>query len=150
MKKKFLKRALLGIPIGIAIGQIISIVISFIIGKGSYQTASPELIITLGNEINAVILQTLLYGVIGFIYAGTSIIWNKDSWGLMQKTFSVFAIYFITMLPIASVLNWFKLSFGNIMLFILIFVAIFLSVWMVFYLYNKKIVSQMNDTLKDK
>lgn len=150
MKKEFIKRALLGFPLGIAMGHVISIIASFIFANGYYGAVHPDLIITFGNEINAVIIQTFLYGVIGFVYAGISVVWENDCWGLGKQTITVLSVYLITMIPIACVLKWIQPIFGEIMLFISFYVVIFLVIWIGFYLYNKKSVSKMNEKLKDK
>ena len=60
MKKKMIQRGLLGFPLGIAIGFVITVIISMCIGDGSFYPVTPELIDTMKNELNAVILQTIL------------------------------------------------------------------------------------------
>ena len=60
MKKKLIQRGLLGIPLGIAIGFVITVVISCWIGDGSFYPVQPKLMETMGSELNAVILQTVL------------------------------------------------------------------------------------------
>ena len=65
MKKKIFLRGLLGLPVGIAIGFVVSLFISICIGDGSFHPVAPEFIQTMGNELNAVILQTkrrILFG----------------------------------------------------------------------------------------
>ena len=52
MKKKIITRGLLGLIIGVAIGFIISLIISTIINDGSFYPVSPELIKTMGSELN--------------------------------------------------------------------------------------------------
>ena len=59
MKKKMIQRGLLGFPLGIAIGFVITVIISMCIGDGSFYPVNPELIDTMKNELNAVILQTI-------------------------------------------------------------------------------------------
>ena len=63
MKKKMIQRGLLGFPLGIAIGFVITVIISMCIGDGSFYPVTPELIDTMKNELNAVILQTILCGI---------------------------------------------------------------------------------------
>ena len=59
MKKKMIQRGLLGFPLGIAIGFVITVIISMCIGDGSFYPVTPELIDTMKNELNAVILQNI-------------------------------------------------------------------------------------------
>lgn len=56
MKKQILSRGLVGFPVGIAIGFVITLIISACIGDGFYYPVTPELIGSMGNELNAVIL----------------------------------------------------------------------------------------------
>ena len=91
MKKEIIKRGLLGIPVGITIGYLMTIINSLIFGNGNYCPVTPELVAGMGNEINAVMLQSLLYAVIGFSFASSSVVWNMDSWSMLKQT----ALYFI-------------------------------------------------------
>lgn len=150
MKKEFMKRALLGFPLGIAMGQVVSIMVSFIFANGYYGAVHPDLIVTLGSEINAVIVQTFLYGVIGFIYAGTSVVWEKDSWSLTKQTLVALSVYAITMVPIAYILKWIQPNWGDTLLFLSVFIVIFIVIWSGIFLYTKKSVAQMNAKLNDK
>ena len=59
MKKKMIQRGLLGFPLGIAIGFVITVIISMCIGDGSFYPVTPELMDTMKNELNAVILHSL-------------------------------------------------------------------------------------------
>ena len=79
MKKKILMRGLFGLPTGIAIGFVITLIISICIGNGSFYPVTPELIDATGNELNAVILQTVLCAIMGAGFAAASIVWELDS-----------------------------------------------------------------------
>ena len=59
MKKQLINRGLLGFPLGIAIGFVITVMISMTKGDGVFYPVTPELIETMGNELNAVILQKI-------------------------------------------------------------------------------------------
>ena len=83
MKKKIIMRGLFGLPTGIAIGFVITLIISACIGNGSFYPVTPELIDTMGNELNAVILQTVLCAIMGVGFAAASVIWELDSWSLL-------------------------------------------------------------------
>ena len=60
MKKQIIKRGIFGFPVGIAIGFVITLIISACVGDGTFYPVTPELIDTMGSEMNAVILQTVL------------------------------------------------------------------------------------------
>ena len=108
MKKKIIMRGLFGLPTGIAIGFVITLIISICIGNGSFYPVTPELIDATGNELNAVILQTVLCAIMGAGFAAASIIWELDSWSLAKQSGIYFMIISVIMLPIAYFTNWMK------------------------------------------
>ena len=101
MKKKIIMRGLFGLPTGIAIGFVITLIISICIGNGSFYPVTPELIDATGNELNAVILQTVLCAIMGAGFAAASIIWELDSWSLAKQSGIYFMIISVIM-PVCS------------------------------------------------
>lgn len=144
MKKKIIMRGLLGLPTGIAIGFVITLIISACIGNGSFYPVTPELIDTMGNELNAVILQTVLCAVMGVGFAAASVIWELDSWSLAKQSGIYFMIISVIMLPIAYVTNWMKHTALGVLSYVAIFVAIFVIVWLSQYLLWKRKIKKMN------
>ena len=108
MKKKIIMRGLFGLPTGIAIGFVITLIISICIGNGSFYPVTPELIDATGNELNAVILQTVLSAIMRAGFAAASILWELDSWSLAKLSGIYFMIISVIMLPIAYFTNWMK------------------------------------------
>ena len=144
MKKKVVLRGLFGLPVGIAIGFVISLIISVCIGNGSFYPVAPELIDTMGNELNAVVLQTILCALLGVGFAMASVIWEIDSWSLAKQSGVYFLIISVVMLPIAYFANWMKHSVTGIFSYAGIFVAIFAAVWISKYLLWKRRIKKMN------
>ena len=144
MKKKIIMRGLLGLPTGIAIGFVITLIISACIGNGSFYPVTPELIDTMGNELNAVILQTVLCAVMGVGFAAASVIWELDSWSLAKQSGIYFMIISVIMLPIAYVTNWMKHTALGVLSYVAVFVAIFIIVWLSQYLLWKRKIKKMN------
>ena len=149
MKKKIILRGLFGLPTGIAIGFVITLIISICIGNGSFYPVTPELIDATGNELNAVILQTVLCAIMGAGFAAASIIWELDSWSLAKQSGIYFMIISVIMLPIAYITNWMKHTALGVLSYVAIFVAIFVVVWLSQYLLWKRKIKQMN-TLVNK
>lgn len=149
MKKKILMRGLFGLPTGIAIGFVITLIISICIGNGSFYPVTPELIDAAGNELNAVILQTVLCAIMGAGFAAASIIWELDSWSLAKQSGIYFMIISVIMLPITYFTNWMKHTALGVLSYVAIFVAIFVVVWLSQYLLWKRKIKQMN-TLVNK
>lgn len=137
-------RGLFGLPTGIAIGFVITLIISACIGNGSFYPVTPELIDTMGNELNAVILQTVLCAVMGVGFAAASVIWELDSWSLAKQSRIYFTIISVIMLPIAYVTNWMKHTALGVLSYVAIFVAIFIIVWLSQYLLWKRKINKMN------
>lgn len=149
MKIQIIKRGLLGFPLGIAIGYVITIVISVIWAEGYYSAVTPELMEIMGSEINAVILQTVLCGIIGSGFAMASVIWEIDSWSLIKQSGIYFAIASVVMLPIAYFTNWMEHSVTGILSYIGIFIAIFIFSWLIQYFVLKSKINKMNKGIKD-
>lgn len=149
MKKKMIQRGLLGFPLGIAIGFVITVIISMCIGDGSFYPVTPELIDTMKNELNAVILQTILCGILGTGFAMASVIWEIDSWSLAKQSGIYFAIVCVTLFPIAYITNWMKHNAIGILSYVGIFVAISVITWLVQYFVWKRKVKRMNDRVRN-
>lgn len=144
MKKQIMKRGISGFPVGIAIGFVITLIISACVGDGNYYPVTPELIDTMANEMNAVILQTVLCGIMGMGFAMASVIWELDSWSLAKQSGVYFLIVCIIMLPIAYIANWMEHSIGGFLSYAGIFVAIFVIVWLAQYLSWKRKIKKIN------
>ena len=148
MKNQIIKRGLVGFPVGIAIGFVITLIISACIRDGSYYPVTPDLIGSMGNELNAVILQTVLCGIMGSGFAMASIIWELDSWSLAKQSGIYFLIACIIMFPIAYIANWMKHSIAGVLSYVCIFIVIFVVVWITQYLSWKLKIKRMNDCIK--
>lgn len=144
MKKQLIKRGLLGFPLGISLGYVITIIVSAFFGKGYYSAVMPELVTMMGNEINAVILQTLLCGILGTGFAMASLIWEIDSWSLAKQSGIYFAIACALMLPIAYITNWMKHTLFGILSYIGLFVLIFIIVWLSQYFALRSRITKIN------
>lgn len=143
-----MQRALFGFPIGIAIGYVISIIISLIFGKGAYSPCSPLLIKSMGNEINAVIFQTILTGLLGSIFSSASLIWDIEEFSLLKQTLYYFLISSITIMIIAYLLKWVAPTILSLLSFLLSFIIIFAIIWIFQYLTWKKKIKTLNDKIK--
>lgn len=150
MKKKVIFRGLLGFPLAIMICFIISIIISACIGDGTYYPATSELVHAMGNELNAVIMQGVLCGIMGAGFGIASVIWEMDSWSLAKQTGIYFLIASLLMLPVAYILNWMEHSLGGFLSYFGIFIGTFICCWFAQYLCWKHKVREMNDCIQRK
>lgn len=145
--KKIIMRALSGFPIGITIGYLITIFISLRFGEGYYSPCVPELISVMKNEINAVIVQTLLCGILGAGFGAGSMIWEIDNWSIVKQTGVYFGIVSVIMMPVAYLLYWMEHSVVGFLSYFGIFVIIFIVVWVIQFIRGKYIVNKMNRNL---
>lgn len=141
-------RCAIGFPIGIAIGQIISIIISLIWAKGYYNPYVPELVTAMGNEINAIILQTALCGLLGIGFSASSVIWEIEHWGLTKQTGIYFLIVSAIMMPIAYFTYWMKHSLAGFLSYFGTFALIFVIVWAIQFTIGRKNIRKMNENLQ--
>ena len=147
VKLTAIRRGLLGIPLGIAIGFLMSLVASISIGHGVYYAAKPELIAEMGSEINAVLLQTGLSGLIGMAFSAASVIWQLEDWSLAKQTGIYFLITALVMLPIAWFARWTERSFKGIAIYFGTFVVVFVIIWGIQYLTWRRKIKKMNEKL---
>ncbi|MDE6851158.1 MAG: DUF3021 domain-containing protein [Lachnospiraceae bacterium] len=148
MKTKVFLRGLCGIPIGIAIGYLITIIYSLAWGKGTYSPCvAPELVKLMGNELNAVILQTGFYCLLGGTYAASSVIWELETWGITKQTVIYFLIGTCVMMPVAYFTYWMEHSLAGFLTYFGIFVLIFFIIWLTLFLVTLHVVKTMNEKL---
>lgn len=150
MKKNIIQRGLLGFPLGITIGFVITIIISIGIGDGSFYPVSPGLIETTENELSAVVLQTVLCGIIGMGFAMASVIWELDSWSLAKQSCIYFAIACVVMFPVSYFANWMPHSAKGVLSYVGIFIAISIFAWLIQYFIWKSKIKKMNDRIRNR
>lgn len=146
--KKVISRALLGFPIGVFVTCLISLIISLIIGEGNYFAASPQIIEVYKGELNAVILQFGLSGILGSIYAAASLIWDIDNWSILKQTVTHFWVISLGLLPIAYLLYWMEHSLKGILVYFGVFISMYIFIWMSLYISYKIKIKNINSSLK--
>ncbi|HQB31758.1 MAG TPA: DUF3021 domain-containing protein [Erysipelotrichaceae bacterium] len=150
MKKKIFLRGLLGIPLGIAQGYIITILISLIHADGYYSSCVPDLVVTMGSEIKAVIFQTALSGLLGAVFAASSVIWEMEDWSMVKQTGLYFIITALAMMPVAYFAKWMEPTFRGFVSYFGIFLVVFIVIWSIQYFFWKSRIDKMNEELKTK
>ena len=148
MKKEFVLRVFIGLIGGIVISYLITIGISLVIGDGSYYPCVPNLIERFGNEVTAIIIQTVLSAVLGAGFAGSSIIWEMDEWSLLKQTSIYFGIVSVLMMTIAYICEWMEHSVKGVLSYFGIFFAIFIVIWIVQYLIWKIRISKIKEGIQ--
>ncbi len=148
MKKKVVLRALLGFPLGIAFGYIITILTSLVWANGFYSPCVPGLIEQMGSEINAVILQAALSGLLGGVFAASSVIWEIENWSIAKQTGIYFAITALVMMPVAYFAKWLEPTVLGFLKYFGIFTLIFIMIWVIQYFVWKSKIEKMNQGIE--
>ncbi len=149
LRKAFL-RALLGFPLGVFVSYTIAILISFLIGEGYYSPVVPSMAATAGSELNAVLLQYILSGLLGMGFAGGSVVWENESWSLFQRTAMHLLISAGFMFPIAYANHWMERSVLGVALYMLIFIVLYAIIWGVQWVIWMRRVREINARLSRK
>ena len=150
MKKQVFLRGLLGFPLGIAIGYVITIITSLCWGQGNYLPCVPELITTMGTEMNAVLLQAVLCGILGTSFAASSVIWEMDNWSIVKQSCLYFLITSFVMMPISYFANWMSHSIIGFLLYFGMFVIIFFVIWIAQYFIWRSKIKKINAKIGKK
>lgn len=150
MKKKLVSRIVSGLLDGIVICHLITIGISISLGDGNFYPCEPSLIKQFGNEITAVIVQTILSALLGAGFAGSCLIWEKDDWSILKQTSVYFAIVTILMMTVAYVCEWMEHSVRGVLCYFAIFFVIFIIVWVIQFVIWKRRISKINSKITYK
>lgn len=150
MLKKTIARGMLGFPLGICIGYVITIGISVVLATGEYHPCVPALADQFGGELAAVIFQAALCGVLGAAFSAASVIWEVEKWSVAKQTGIYALVVSAVMFPIAYFTGWMERSLTGFLVYVGIFFAIFIVVWMSQYLVWKNKIKHMNASIKEK
>lgn len=146
--KKAALRGIIGFPVGISIGYAITIVLSLVWADGHYSPVVPAIGRSCGSEINAVVLQFILCGIMGFVFAAMSVIWESDKLNLAAQSAINFVVSVCTMIPIAYVCFWMEHLVSGILNYVAIFAAIYASVWVIIYLGYRFNLNKINKKIQ--
>lgn len=128
--KKIVSRVLYSFPIGISCSVGISLFLSLLFGEGKYYPFAASLVFFTGSEVKAMLLQTMLSGILGSVFGGMSFIWEIERWSILKQTAVYFLSVSIPMMGISYLLYWMEHSLNGFLLYFLIFVMVFFMVWL--------------------
>ena len=128
--KKIVSRVLYSFPIGISCSVGISLLLSLIFGEGKYYPFASPLVLFTGSEVKAMLMQTILSGILGSVFGGMSFIWEMERWSILKQTALYFLSVSIPMMGISYLLYWMEHSLSGFLLYFLIFVMVFIVVWL--------------------
>ena len=103
MLKKILLRSAISATASIVINQLVTIIISLTIGDGRYFPVTPAFAAMFESELAPVIVQLILVGLIGAVFAGSSVIFDIESWSFLQQGIIHLAITSAVFIPVALI-----------------------------------------------
>ncbi len=148
MVKKIIGRGVIGFFGGITLSYLITLAISLCVGDGSYHAIEPRLIEDFGTELNAILIQSALSGVMGLGCALASLIWDNERWGFLKQTVLHFFVVSLSILPIAYFCRWMEHSPSGILSYTMLFVCIYAFIWLALFITYKSKVNKINQALK--
>lgn len=148
--KKAMLRGLVGFPIGVTIGYAITIVTSLIFADGYYSPVVPSMVEMCGSEINAVLLQFMLCGIMGFICAACSLVWESEKLNLLAQSAINFVTMTCTMIPIAYVCHWMEHSIAGALQYVGIFAGIYVMIWISQYIGYRIRINAINKKIESR
>lgn len=146
MKKKsnFLGKLLSGFTAGVTIGVFVSLFVNVVLKTEYYSPATPKLVESLGSNLSTLV-NFLLYGFIGIGSVFSTSIFNIESLSLLTKTILHFLVVQLIVFLVSLVLDWVESYF----IFVLpISIVIYIVIWILFFLQQKKDINSLNDGLK--
>ncbi len=147
--KKVVLRSLFGAPLGLTIGIVIAVIISACVGDGRFHLVGQGLIDVYGTEFNAVLVQLIFCILYGAVWAGSSVIWEKENWSLIRQTLTHLVITSVSTFPIAYFTGWMDHSVLGIVSYYGMFFATYFMIWLFQYLPMKKRIAQMNKKINE-
>lgn len=147
MFKKIVKRGLLGFMIGVFIGETILIINSLLAGKGVFYPINPLLVSRDGAQLTLVIIQYVMTGIIGMMFAASSVIFEMENWSLLKQTLVHFIIASVVMYICGYICNWFPLNFKSSAIWFAVFIGFYLIFWIGFTVYYRVIIRKINNAM---
>ena len=100
MIRKMLGRALVSAPICMLINQLVGIAISLGNGDGRYSPVTPAFAARFTGTTAAVIVQLLLIGLVGAVFAACSVIFEMEKWSYLKQGLIHLAITSVVTIPV--------------------------------------------------
>ncbi len=150
-KYKVIVLASLGFGLGVLIGTLVTAISATMeIGDGALYICAPELVQTMGGELKAFVIQTLVSGLLGTVGMGLSSVYYIESWSIFKATSVHFSITIVAFYATAFFLRWWSIKDVK---FCLIMLAVFLieyfMIWIGNYLVYRHQIVRMNRALKE-
>jgi hypothetical protein len=148
MKKDIFFRFWVGLSMGEIIGILVNVIISLGVGHGQYIAAMPQLMRWFNNEISAVIMQYVLVGAIGVVFAESAMVFNIESWSFLKKCIVHFGISIVFYIPFVY-LCYMPQNLKSVIIMLINFIFTYALTWFIQYKVNCKDVKQINERIQE-
>lgn len=144
-----------GIKTGWFIGIFISLVFSLLISDGKYHPVNPQSY--MGqiyednlNELQIIALALLVWGAMGIMFALGDMIFSHTDMSVTKSTITHFSLTLLIFFPLAILAGWFPFTVESLMIFIIIFIIIYFTIWLIARFRNRHMVNEINKKLTRK
>lgn len=146
MKRKLIIRIIVGFLVGAIMGNLITLLVNLGYGEGA-RIVFEHQVEAMGYTL-AIILQTILSGLLGSVCFGGVSFYDIDSWSLLKATIAHSVSILIGFIIVFTVLRWVPFNIVSCLAIALIVIVVYALIWAIMYLIWKKEVERMNEDLK--
>ena len=148
LKRKFIKKFIIGFIIGIPICPLITYAFSSMSGHPYF--CDPILIKMFGSTIIAFLIQSLISSTYSGLCMGGSIVYEIEEWGILKTTATHFVLTFILFDITGLLLHWW--SFHDIITNIIVFLMFLIPysmIWLIQYIIYKIELKKINKDIQE-
>ncbi len=147
--KRIFKKCIIGFIAGILFGLIITIVFSILTPGGRISFVNPEFTNEIGNMPVALLIQSVLTGLLGLVGYGGSEVYSVENWSITKATLIHFGAVIVVFFAIGFALHWMRVDDGLAILIMLgIYIFVYTVLWIIQYLRVKSQVRDLNSGLE--
>ncbi len=148
--KSFFIRGCLGMLISVTVSLFIRIIKSIQIGDGLFHPVTAAFADKIGSELNAFLVQIILFALLGIVCGIATLIHEINSLGVIAhygiymaiSIFSIFLVYYVT--------YWIEHTLKGVVVFGALFVVTYILVCFTLCLLLKDTINRMNQRLEER
>lgn len=149
MRKTIIRRAVIGFLIGMLVGNLIAFLTCD-------RTADPVVIVTdkliqrTGSVSAALIVQTLLSGLLGAVSMGGTVLYDIEEWGLTRTALTHFSLILCTFYAVALGCAWIGPVWQDLLIMGAFEAVGYFIVWLIMFMIYRKQTKELNELIRKK
>ena len=147
MLKKALSRAAVSAAVCMLISQLVGVCVSLSRSDGRYSPVTPAFEAHFSGTAAAVIVQLLLIGLVGAVFAACSVIFEIERWSFLKQGLVHLAITSIVCVPVC-LFCWMPESFNGALVLFLSWLGTYTVTWFSQYLVYRHRVRTLDAKIK--